>query len=110
MSHYSMTSRGVWGRAKLGDYVQIVNLRKHFSQGRVARRPVGWSDCMETSAGRKSLHKRSATGYELNSLTIQCILLLKQRTGKRVGAGLVGAASGDAIPEGIGGESPIPKQ
>ena len=33
MAHYSMTSRGVWGRAKLRDYVQIVNLREHFLQG-----------------------------------------------------------------------------
>ena len=40
MAHYSMTSRGVWGRAKLRDYVQVVNLRKHFLQGRVASRPV----------------------------------------------------------------------
>ena len=53
MAHYSMTSRGVWGRAKLGDYVQIVNLRKHFSQGRVARRPVSCDPSRPVGMGEK---------------------------------------------------------
>ena len=70
-----MTSRGVWGRAKLGDYVQIVNLRKHFSQGRVARRPVSCDPCNMYDRRARRLNKT------IHSLATENIILKMQNEG-----------------------------